>query len=329
MISKSYLFENNIQKIKNKIVLFYGENDGLKQDFKKQIKLSNNESELLNLTQEDVLKNNDNFFSEISNNSLFNKSKIFFISQCNDKILNTIEEINLKIDKIQIFLFSDILEKKSSLRGFFEKSKDTLIIPCYTDNEITLKKIILNKLEGFSGLNTQNINLIISNCNYQRDKLNNELQKIICYFTNKKLEFLKLEKLLDIKNNDNLNYLKDEILNGNKVEANNLLGITSIETEQNLLLLSLINLRLAKLKEIYELTRTKKLDEAFNFIKPPIFWKDKPAFLSQTKKWNENKIQKCLKQTYNIEIEIKSNSIVNKNILIKKLLVDICELANA
>ena len=33
--------------------------------------------------------------------------------------------------------------------------------------------------------------------------------------------------------------------------------------------------------------------------------------------------------TYNLEIEIKSNTQINKNILIKKLLIDICELANA
>ena len=62
-------------------------------------------------------------------------------------------------------------------------------------------------------------------------------------------------------------------------------------------------------------------------IKPPIFWKDKPI-LKQAKKWNSNKI-KNFKKTYNLEIEIKSNLIINKNILIKKLLVDICELANA
>jgi hypothetical protein len=42
-----------------------------------------------------------------------------------------------------------------------------------------------------------------------------------------------------------------------------------------------------------------------------------------------NKIKKILNKTYNIELEIKSNSIVNKNILLKKLLIDICNLANA
>ena len=36
-----------------------------------------------------------------------------------------------------------------------------------------------------------------------------------------------------------------------------------------------------------------------------------------------------MKNTYDIEIKIKSSSSIDKNLLIKKLLVDMCELANA
>ena len=64
-------------------------------------------------------------------------------------------------------------------------------------------------------------------------------------------------------------------------------------------------------------------------IKPPIFWKDKPSVLEQAKKWNTSKIRNILKQTFDLEINLKSNAIVGKEILIKKLLVDICNAANA
>ena len=47
------------------------------------------------------------------------------------------------------------------------------------------------------------------------------------------------------------------------------------------------------------------------------------------KKWNKNKIKKILDKTYNLEIKIKSNSTTNKNLLIKKLIVDICCEANS
>ena len=64
-------------------------------------------------------------------------------------------------------------------------------------------------------------------------------------------------------------------------------------------------------------------------MKPPIFWKDKPVFIEHLKKWSNDKIRKIQTSTYKIELEIKSNSTINKNILIKKLIVDICQEANA
>ena len=36
-----------------------------------------------------------------------------------------------------------------------------------------------------------------------------------------------------------------------------------------------------------------------------------------------------LKETYNLEFKLKSNSSINYNLLIKKLLIDVCNLANA
>ena len=45
----------------------------------------------------------------------------------------------------KIYLFSDILDKKSKLRAFFEKSKKYGVVACYPDNEISIRKIIQEK----------------------------------------------------------------------------------------------------------------------------------------------------------------------------------------
>ena len=47
MIYKSYLIEGNLNKIKQKIILFYGENFGLKNTFKNEIKLKTSKWDLL------------------------------------------------------------------------------------------------------------------------------------------------------------------------------------------------------------------------------------------------------------------------------------------
>jgi DNA polymerase-3 subunit delta len=328
MIYKSYVVENNIKIIKENFVLLYGENLGLKDDLKSKIKYELNDFQTSNFDQEDILKNEQLFFNEINNLSLFEKKKIFFINQVNDKSLELLKETILSNNTSKFYLFSNILEKKSKIRNYFEKSENCAVVACYGDNEISIKKIILNRLQSFEGLTPHNINLIIDNSNLDRIKLNNELNKIVTYFQNKIIETNKLEILLDIKLNDNFNLLKDEALNGNKSKTNKLLGDTIIDAEKYIFYLTLINQRLNKIHEVTSLTKSLNIEEAISSLKPPIFWKDKPNFLIQIRKWNLNKIKTILDKTYNLEIEIKSNAIINKNILMKKLLVDICELAN-
>ena len=57
----------------------------------------------------------------------------------------------------------------------------------YSDNQITIKKINMERLKEYEGLNTNIINSLIENCGLDRIKLNNELNKISLYFKDKKL----------------------------------------------------------------------------------------------------------------------------------------------
>ena len=327
MIHKSYLVEQQIEKIDKGITLFYGENLGLIDDFKELIRKYNKKSEIIRFNEEEIIKKNVVFFREISSDSLFSEKKVIFIDQTSDKILDLILEVE-KIDlKESVYLFSSILEKKSKLRAFFEKSKKYNIVPCYEDNEVTLKKIILQSLKDFKGITTENINLIIDNCSFNRTKLKNELDKIKSFFHDKILKTAEIEKLLNIKTNNDFDKLKDAALLGNRKNTNKLLSDTILEAEKNIFYLNSINQRLGKLLEINN--NNSNLEKAINDLRPPIFWKDKPNFISQAKVWNQKKINIIMKNTYDIEIKIKSNSSIDKNLLIKKLLVDMCELANA
>ena len=329
MIYKSYQVEQNINIIDRKFSLFFGENLGLKNEFKKQIKLDNKNAEIITFTQDEILKNEDLFFNEINNISLFDEKKIFLVDQANDKILDIIKELEKKSDTQQIFLFSEILDKRSKIRSYFEKSKVCAAIACYPDNEIGIKKIITNVLRGYIGLSPHNLNLIVESCNLDRVKLMNELNKILTLFQDKKIDTIKLESLLNVKINDDFNVLKDEALNGNKSRTNKLLSDTVIEPDKIIFYLAMLNQRLNKLSEISIESNNTNMENAINNIKPPIFWKDKANFMTQAKKWGQKKTKFILDKTYNLEIEFKSNSMVNKSVLMKNLIVDICEVANS
>ena len=330
MISKSYQIENNSKFfLENNCILFYGENLGLKKDYKKIIKNLENKAAIINLEQDEILKNENILINEINNLSLFSEKKVIFIEKSSDKILDILLKIDDQILETKVILFADILEKKSKLRNYFEKSKTFQTVACYQDNEISLRKIVNNKLKGFQNLSLENINLILEKCNSDRAKLYNEIDKILIFFQDKILQSKKLEALLNLNVNEDFSSLKDQAFLGNKINTNRLLSDTNLENEKITYYLSQINNRLTNLKEIKDNAQNSNYENAINLIKPPIFWKDKTNILNQLKKWNLNKINTISKKTYETEIKVKSNFTGNKNILLKNLIVEICNQANA
>ena len=296
MIYKSYVVEKEIKNLQDRITLFYGENLGLKNDFKKLIRSLYKSSEILSFNLDEIMKDNNLFFNEINNTSLFQKQKVFFIENANDKIMDIILGIEKNNLNSKIFIFSEILDKKSKLRNHFEKSTKLIVVPCYNDNDISIKKIIQNRLAGFKGLTPNNLNYIAENCNLNRVKLNNELDKIISLFNDKRIDDEKLRKLLDPESNDDFNILKDFALMGEKGITNKLLNTTIIEVEKNIYYLNLINQKLHRLLQVSTRDKTTTLEEAIKNLKPPLFWKDKTSFTIQAKKWGAEKIKKLQKK---------------------------------
>jgi len=330
VIFKSYLLENNEDLFKYDLTLFYGQNLGLIDDFKEKIKnFYKKNTEIYSLYQKELLDGENDLIVKISTLSLFNKQKVFLINNCTDKIISILEKLENKIDNNKIFLFSDNLEKRSKLRSYFEKSKKYAVIPCYEDSETSLKKVIEQKLRDFAGVNTIIINKIINNCGFSRVKLNNELEKIIIFFSNKKIKENELDLLLNTKESDNFNNISDSALLGDQIKTNRLLNNISLETEKTTFYLSMLNQRFNSIKNILILSKNVSVETALNQIKPPIFWKDKPIVLNQLKKWSLKKINLALNKTYNIETLIKSSSNINKNLLLKQAIIDVCNLANA
>ena len=329
MIYKSYLIESNYKLINNiSSVLFYGENIGLKKIFKNQIKEINKNSLFINLTQEEILKNQGIFIRELENSSLFGENKIIFIEDCNDKILNILESYLDTPLNFQTIIFSDVLDKKSKLRAFYEKSKIFASVACYKDNVISIQRIIQNKLKDFQGLSSYNVNMILETCALNRVNLDNEIEKIITYFKDKKINSNDLSKLLNNVSDESFNELKDEAIKGDRFKTNNLLNSTIMETDKTMYYLSIIYQRLLKLKEIF--TQNKgTVEERILCLKPSVFWKDKPILIAQCKKWKLVNLKKALKDIYRLEVKIKSNSVLDKNLMIKKLIIDLCVLANA
>lgn len=327
MILKSYIIEKDHSILsKFKSVLMYGENNGIKDDIKEKILKDSKDSEVINLFHEEIYNNKKILDNFISNSSLFSKKKIVFIHEVSDKIFEEIfEALNDLKEDVKIFIFSNQLEKRSKLRAHFEKIKDLGIIACYQDNEITLRNYINSSLITYKGLTPEITNLIMINSNKDRKTIKSEIKKIKSFFNKKLINKIELEELLNIKTNSNFSEITDAALNGDKNSLNKLMGEVEFLQEETFFYLNLISNKIFKLLEIkLNSTNPQNEIELVEGTKSKIFWKDRPIFLAQLKKWNHLKLEEALKKIIDIELAMKSNSLIKKDVLIKDLLIKLC-----
>ena len=177
MIVKS--FEIKKIKGKHKFFLFYGENQGFKnQLIDEEFKKKNLESCYF-YEENEILNNKETFFSNLLTKSFFENEKLIIINRATDKIKELVEEIVEKNPEGVILIVNGgILEKKSKLRSFFEKNELTVCVPFYEDNAQTLSTITSQFFrENNIQISQQIINLIVGRSRGDRQNLKNELER--------------------------------------------------------------------------------------------------------------------------------------------------------
>lgn len=325
MIIKSYIIEKNISNFeKYQASLIFGENIGIKEDIKELLKNKNKTAEIINLFEEEILKHKDILYNNVNNKSLFNEKKIIFIHHVTDKIVDQINEVLEKENKdIKIYIFGDALDKKSKIRSLFEKDSNLAAVACYKDNERTLIEYILEQLRAHKGLTRENIDIIISNSNLDRRVIKNELIKIKEFFKNKTITREELQQLLNIKINLNFDQLRDAALLGERSTINKLIGETEFLPEDIFFYLSSINYRVIKLIEVKNNNGDDNI--SIDAMKPKIFWKDKPIYIQQLKKWDIDKLKAASIKIAEVEKLMKKNAIIRNDLVIKDLLIHLCK----
>ena len=331
MILKSFIVEKNIATLNDYYaILFYGENIGLKDDFKNFIKNHNKDYEQISFYQNEIIKNLNLLDEQISNTSLFSKKKIIIINDFSEKLKNNIIEITKESkEDVRIFLFAENLDKRSAVRSHFENEKNLAVVPCYQDNEKTLSIYLKNKLKDYQGLSQELVNMLIKNSGADRKILSQEIEKIKGLFLTKKIDQEKVIRLINNAYNIDFDRLRDSCLEANKKDLNKNLGNISLQSEKAYFYLGNLSSRVQKLLDLNKLLiKNNNVDLAMDAMKPKIFWKDKPIFKKQLKIWNLEKLEKAKKIIFQTEIIIKTKFNFLSDILIKKLLIELCSLAD-
>jgi len=318
MILKS--FELTKIKLNNyKFYLFYGDNEGLKEENIRNLFEKNYQDKIHRYEEKEILDNINIFFNSVLTKSFFDNEKLIIINRATDKIRTIIEDlIEKNPEDIKIILNSKNLEKKSILRKLFEKEKLIVCVPFYADNNQTLNSIVSlffrNKKIPIS---QQLINILIERSRGDRKNLNNELIKIENFSLNKKnLNIEEIIKLTNLADNYSASELVDHSLAKNTRKTVTILSENNYSDEDNIIIIRTLLAKLKRLVKIYELVGEKNnIEQAISLCKPPIFWKDKPLVTQQIQSWNKNHLKALIYKTNEIELLVKKNSALAKNIL--------------
>ena len=317
MIIKS--FELNKIDNKNKFFLFYGENQGYKNQIIQE-KFKKKYLECTYLYEEaEILSNKEIFFNNILSKSFFEEEKLIIINRATDKIKDVLEEIiDKQINDLVIIVNSGILEKKSKLRALFEKNKKTVCVPFYEDNNQTLTTIVSNFFrEKKISISREVVNLITTRSRGDRQNLNNELEKIENFLKNKsKVSSEEILKLTNLAENYNVSELVDTCLSKNKNKTVKILNENNYSVEDCILIIRSFLIKSKRLINLCrELKNKKNIDATISNFKPPIFWKDKEVVKQQMQNWSYENAEKLIYEISEIELLIKKYSSNSLNIL--------------
>ena len=335
MIVKSYEIQKKLDLSKYNFFLLYGENIGLKKDLKELIKKKINQkdtnTELLNLYEDEIINNEENFFNSIYSGSLFSSEKIIIINNGTDKITKQLEDILTKYpENIYLIIYSGILEKKSKLRNLFEKNIKTICVPCYLDNIKDLEIIALNELKKNNiSISKESINLLIEKSNNDRENLKNEIEKIKSFALNKKnIKTEEIRSLINFSGEYKTDELINECLCGNIFQYKKIFSELYVNTINQIYLLRILSGKIRRLLDMKKLEKNhSNLDNLLNSSKPPIFWKEKPLLKKQLKIWNSNDLKTIVGEINDTELLCKKNPQIAK-IIFFNFFTKLCKKAN-
>ena len=337
--SDHFLNSINNKRIDYKFILFYGSNYGLvdllfKSSLKKLSIDTNDPFIVSKLDTQNLIDNPSSLSEALSTYSLVSDKRTVLLDLCNYSLTKKIIDIlistlKLEIENYNLFIKADNLRTQSDLVKFVMNSKLGLLVPCYEETSVSIKDKLLNI---FNENNLQFNHMFISEMSsrFSSDTSINQM------------EFDKLKTFLI--NNDNvdqitlLNLINDNTdINVNKVaihcasgDVSNALFFYEKAFQASIPPIVVIKNILKHFKIIENIlcliSNGDNIDYAMNSLQPPVFFKDKPHIVIQTKLWTIKKINLVKKRLIDTEVKCKSH-IINDKLLIAQLILSISVIA--
>ncbi len=325
--------ENFIDYIKsnnqnNKVIFLYGTNFGLVDLlYKKSIKLLNiNVTDPFNVSKIDGSEFKENPFileDNINTLSIFSERRFILLDLLNVTINKNIENIILdaivKEDLNYVLIIkAGNVSSQSNLVKHFEKLNNSILTACYEENRGTIKNEINNLFFKHKVFFSEEFISYLS-YKFSSDSLSNkmEIEKLESFLeNNNNISENSLTKLLTSSENINLNQIVNSCLSGETKISLSYLDKIYEKSDNNILLIRMFGKHFKTIEKILLLSQHgSSFSVTIDNLKPPIFFKEKPFFLSQCKLWSFKKINLIRKRLIDLELKTKIGIYPEKTLL--------------
>jgi len=283
----------------NSNFLFYGENEGRIEECSETtinaIKKKFGTLCFSYFSSDDLKKGVfSKIFFDSANSDLFGNKNVLIVSLQDQKASKEIVDILKKVEESSLILIIKCseLKKNSSLRVFFEDSKQCLITPCYEENEIEKKILVKDFFESENlSVSDEEINTIVNMLSNERLEIKNELNKLVIYMKNSKKDVANSLNIISENITENINQLIFSLASRNKKDfLTKFFKFKDIQSDH----IKLINTLSGHLMRVLEVKAKIKSgvdkSHAIKSLRPPVFFKDLPAFNKHIDIWSEDEI---------------------------------------
>jgi DNA polymerase-3 subunit delta len=302
---------------KNLSALLYGVDEGViferKQNIIKAVLGENfDDLHLIEYQFKDIADNFHTVIDEANGFSLIPGRKLLIIYAAKDTIVNELAGYfdMLKSDSF-LLVVADDLKAGGKLRKFYEAEKNIVSIPCYIDDEQSLKNIIISDLKQDGYQIPYDLAAFIASEFYgNRQVLRSELVKLKNYMgDNKNITFEDVEQIITGSKEKNLQDFANKIAN---LEISNLLNLLEVNKKNGVNSITLCRVLINYFTRLNTAAAYRSQDmtnsDAVAKLRPPVFFKQKSLMIQHLSKWSNDKIFDFLSKIQNYELMLKKNS---------------------
>ncbi len=222
------------------------------------------------------------------------------------------------------------LTPRSSLRKLFEKAQNLAAVPCYDEDQGSLREYIDDFLAGEKvSLERDALNWLLERLGNDRMQVRNELEKLILYASSDETLaadgtiLISLDTVMQGSDDAGVwsfDQLADAVAGGNLADIDRFLHLAYDEGKQPVAAIRQVAKRFSQLHFVVGLAGGGgSIDKLISSLRPPIFFKNRPAFRAQIAYWSLPRIAQALDILGQAEIDCKTTGMPDQEICARAL----------